>query len=112
MHQRGYTSVELMIVVTILSIAAVAALPMLGETSSTRLSAAARLLMADIDFARIKSIGRSSNDRCVIVLDQANNLYRIALASDPATPITNIVGNEPYEVQFGVGRAAELSGVP
>ena len=67
----GFTLVEVLIVVMVIGIAAVVALPMLGDSHGTRLAAAARLLMADLAFAQVESIAHP-DDPCVIVFDQAN----------------------------------------
>lgn len=108
--REALSLVEMLIVVVIIGIAAGIAVPMLGDTNDTRLQAAARLLMADLEFARIQSITHG-DDPCLVVFDQGNNSYSIANASDPSTPIINLIGNEPYTTQFGTGRAAAMTGV-
>ena len=99
-----------MIVVLIVAIAAGLAVPMLGQTDATRLRAAAQLLVADLEFAQIESIAHGDDLR-VVVFDLVDNTYHIAAASDSTTPITNPIGNQPYETEFGRGRAAELGTV-
>ena len=106
----GFTLVELLIVIMIMAIAAAVAMPMMGETDSTRLTCAARLLVADLDFAKMESITHADDPR-VVVFDQGTHSYHIAASSAPSTPITNIIANQPYTVQFGTGRAAKLTGV-
>ena len=107
---RAFTIVELLIVIMVVAIAAVMALPLMGGTDDTKLSAAARLLMADLEFAQVESIAHADDPR-VVVFDQGTNSYRVAASSAPATPITNPIGNTPYSTTFGAGRAAELGGV-
>lgn len=109
-HSAGLSLIELLIVVAILIVVAGLAMPMLGQTTTDRLAAAARLLAADLDFARVESIAHGDNPR-VVVFNTATQSWHIAAASDPTTPITNPVGNIPYSTTFGVGRAAQLAGV-
>lgn len=94
----------------ILAIAGALVVPMMGDTASTKLRSAARLLAADIDYTQVESIAHGDDPR-VLVLDQTNHKYFIAAKSDPATPITNPIGHEPYTTTFGQGRAAQLGGV-
>lgn len=99
-----------MIVLVIIGIVAALAAPMFGQTHVTRLRSAAEVLVADLGFAQVESIAHSDSLR-VVVFDQDNDSYRIATAADPATPITNPVGNLPYVTTFGAERASELDGV-
>lgn len=107
---RALTLVELLIVVVVASIAATLAIPLLTETDSTRLRAATRLLVADLAFAQIESITNAA-DTCVVTFDLGAASYTLAKSSTPGTPITDPGTNQPYVVQFGSGRAAELAGV-
>ncbi|HUU82225.1 MAG TPA: prepilin-type N-terminal cleavage/methylation domain-containing protein [Phycisphaerae bacterium] len=107
---HGFTLVEVLIVVIVIGIAAMVTLPMLSEAHTTRLKTAARLLVADLGFARVESLARP-DDPCVVVFDRPNNAYTIARASHPTTPITNPADGKPYVTQYGIGRALELAGV-
>ena len=108
--QRGFTLLEILAVVVILAIVAAMAVPMLGQTRRARLTAAAELLAADLNFAQLESIAHSDDPR-LVVFDTVNHAYYIAALSAPDAPITNPVGKIPYRTQFGVGRAAESGGV-
>ena len=112
LHARrpAFTLVELLIVITLIAIAATVAVPMLSDTDGTRLQSAARLLVADLEFAQIESITHA-DDLCLITLDQATGSYTVSKASAPATAMTNPGTNQSYVTQFGTGRAAELAGV-
>jgi len=109
-RSRGLTLVELMIVVTIIAIAAALAVPRLGGTQTTRLRAAAELLAADLAFAQIESIAHGDDPR-MVVFDPDASEYHLAASSTPDTPLDNPVGGQPYRVAFGQGRAGELDGV-
>lgn len=99
-----------MIVVAIVAIAAALVVPRFGDSSVTRLRAAAKLVAADMAFAQVGSIAHADDLR-VVVFHADGGGYFIAAASDPAMPITNPVGNVPYRVTFGQGRAQALAGV-
>ncbi|MFQ5592026.1 MAG: prepilin-type N-terminal cleavage/methylation domain-containing protein [Phycisphaerae bacterium] len=106
----AFTLVELLIVVVLVAIAATLTIPWLADTDATRVQAAARLLAADLDFAKIESITHP-DDTCLVSFDQANNTYTVAKSSAPSTPMTDPSTNQPYVTQFGTGRAAESAGV-
>ena len=104
------TLVELLIVVVLMAIAATLAMPMLASTDSTRLRAAANLLVADLAFAQIESITHA-DDLCVVTFDQAAGSYMVAKSSAPTTPMADPATNQPYVTTFGSGRASEAAGV-
>jgi hypothetical protein len=109
-HAAAFSFVELVIVVAILGIIAAMAVPMMGQSESARLRAAADLLIADLGYAQVESIAHGDDLRRV-VFDVPNHRYFIAAASDPTNPIHNPATRTPYLTRFGDGRAAELSGV-
>jgi prepilin-type N-terminal cleavage/methylation domain-containing protein len=124
--RRGFTLVELLIIITLLAIAAGLALPTLGDASQLRLREAARLLAADIEFAQSESIGHGDAPRA-IVFDPANRKYWIAprvmadpsQAPDEADAVADPVPKTPFVVTFPAGsnpgdrsgRASGLGGV-
>lgn len=108
--RRGFTLVEIMTVVIVMAIAAALAVPMLGNTSVTKLQGAASALVADLSYAQIESLAHSEDKR-VVVFDNPNDTYHIALSSDTATPINNPTNKEPYLIDYGTGPAASLTGV-
>ncbi len=104
------TLIEVMIVVALLAIIALMALPTSGSNDSTRLRAAAKLLIADIEYAQVASLG-DGVDPCVLVLDADRRGYSLARAADPDTPMIDPATNRPYSVRFGEGRGQALHGV-
>lgn len=110
---RGFTLIEAMIVVVVVAIVAAMATARMGKTNSQKLIAAAQLLAADLNFAQIESITKGQDPRVVVLntpVGQSHG-YQIEATSNPGTPITNPVGKMPYQVTFGLGRAAALDGV-
>ncbi|MFA9478328.1 Tfp pilus assembly protein FimT/FimU [Phycisphaerales bacterium AB-hyl4] len=106
----GYTMIELIMVVTTVAIVAALAVPMLGGTANSRLAAAARVLAADIDHARVASITRADQPTVVVFIDEGKG-YQLAYAHDTDEPIGHPIDHRPYKVRFGVGQAKHLVGV-
>ena len=58
---HGFTIVELLIVVVILSIVALTAIPMMSSAASIQIRSAANIIAADIEYARSMAISRGQN---------------------------------------------------
>jgi prepilin-type N-terminal cleavage/methylation domain-containing protein len=71
----GFTVVELLIVVVILSIAALTAIPMMSSASSMQIRSAANLIMADLEYAKSMAITRGQNHS--VVFDAGTDSYQI-----------------------------------
>jgi type II secretion system protein H len=112
----GLSLIELMIVVVVLGIAAVLAAPMMAATDATRVDAAARMLMADLQFAQMYSITHA-DELAALRIQSGGAGYSVVTDGSPpfdctaATAVTDIVNDTDYDVTFGSGRASELSGV-
>lgn len=106
----GLTLVEVTVALLVLAIAGALAVPMLRGTESTQLRSAARLLAADIDYARIQTITHSDAPR-VLVFDEEGNHYHLALAAEPEEPLTDPATGSDYVTRFGVGRGRGLDDV-
>lgn len=106
----GLTLVEMIIVVMIIAIAAALAVPQLGNTASSKLSAAASMFVADVGFAQVECMSHSEDLR-VLVFDNASDTYHIAAASDTATPITNPITHQAYLIDYDTVASKSLQGV-
>jgi prepilin-type N-terminal cleavage/methylation domain-containing protein len=107
---RAFSLVEMLIVIMVLAILAAVVVPLSGSTEATRLMAAARLLVVDIEFAQHLSITHP-DDPALLKIDQANNRYWVAQASDVDTPVTDPGSLKPLLGQFGAGRGTPYTGV-
>jgi prepilin-type N-terminal cleavage/methylation domain-containing protein len=105
----GFTLTELVVVVVCLAIAGYVVVPEFAGSEASRLSAAASMLVADLELTQAQSMSHNDSPR-VIVFNAAANRYFIAAKSSPQTPLTTSIG-EPLESVFGRGRAAALQGV-
>lgn len=94
----------------VLAIVMALAMPMLAATGDAKLRQAARLMVADLDFARVQSITHADDPR-VVVLDDSANQYHLALESEPDVPLVHPATGTDYIVRFGAGQAAALGGV-
>lgn len=72
---RGFTLVELIIVIAIISIAALTAIPMMSSAASMQIKSAANMVAADLEYAKSMAISRAQNFS--VVFDVAADSYRI-----------------------------------
>ena len=87
----GFTLVELILVVLILSIAAVIAIPMFSSAADIQVRSAANRIAADLDYARGLAITRQKN--YAVVFDPANESYDIRDSN-------NVVITNPLDGKF------------
>ena len=72
---NGFTVIEIIIVVVLLSIAALAAVPMLSSAGTMQIRAAANMIAADIEYA--KSMAISTGQDYSVVFDPGADSYQI-----------------------------------
>jgi len=72
---RGFTLVELLIVIAIISIAALTAIPMMSSAAGMQIRSAANMLTADLEYAKSMAISRAQNFS--VVFDVSADSYRI-----------------------------------
>lgn len=99
-----------MIVIICLSIAAMLVMPLAGSQNTTKLQSAAQMMVADLQYAQMRSMGHSQ-DRCSLVFKPADDQYHLAQNSQIAQPIDHPGDGMPYIITFGKDRAYYLSGV-
>ncbi len=109
-NPAGFTLIEMLIVVSIIAIAAALVVPMLGDTSASKLRGAAGMLVADVSFAQIETVAHG-DDKRMMVFDNENDRYHIAAESDTTMPITNPINGQAYLIDYGTGTTTSLEGV-
>jgi prepilin-type N-terminal cleavage/methylation domain-containing protein len=72
---EAFTLVELLIVVAIISIAALTAIPMMSSAASMQIRSAANMVAADMEYAKSLAISRAQNFS--VVFDVAADSYQI-----------------------------------
>ena len=72
---RGFTLVELLIVIAIITIAALTAIPMMSSAASVQIRSAANMLTADLEYAKSMAISRGQNFS--VVFDKDTEKYWI-----------------------------------
>ncbi len=71
----GFTLIEVLIVLVIISIAAMAAIPMMSSAGSIQIRSAASMVAADLAYAKGIAISRQQN--YTVVFDVSNETYQI-----------------------------------
>ena len=72
---RGFTIVELLIVVVIIAIAAVMAVPLMSSAGSLQVKSAANMIASDLEYAKSMAISRGRNYS--VVFDEDAESYQI-----------------------------------
>ncbi|MBI1367443.1 MAG: prepilin-type N-terminal cleavage/methylation domain-containing protein [Planctomycetes bacterium] len=77
---RGFTLIEVLVVVIILGIAGAIVVPHMLEAGTLSIQAAARMIISDVLYAQNEAIARQATYK--VVFDAANNSYRLTDAND------------------------------
>ncbi len=93
----GFTLVELLIVIAIITIAALTAIPMMSSAASVQIRSAANMLTADLEYAKSMAISRAQ--KYSVVFDKDAESYRI---EDQNGDIIQhpVKKGFPYEITF------------
>jgi Tfp pilus assembly protein FimT len=112
----AFTLVEAMIVVIVIAIVAVLAAPKLTATNASRLDAAGKMLVADLQFAQMYALSHADT-RCAVKVHVGGESYSVVTnAATPfnctsATILTDVVTDAAYTNVFGSGRAVPAKNV-
>lgn len=72
---RGYTLIEVLVVVTIMGVAGAVVAPSMSQAGVLRIQAAVRMIVSDITFAQMDALGYQ--EQRAIVFDVDNNQYTL-----------------------------------
>ena len=96
---RGFTLIEILMVVVILGIAAAAIVPQIGSRDDLKASAAARSLMADLIYAQNRAI--TTQKMIYATFDETSQAYELLSNISPKTDLTHPLNKTDYVVRFG-----------
>ena len=109
MIRRGFTLIEMLLVLTILSIIASIVLPMALASSAGLADSTARLLWSDLEHAQVLAIARP-NTRVALQVDADGLGWRLVDLDAPGTPLLDAIDDgynaRSLAVRFGHGRGA------
>jgi prepilin-type N-terminal cleavage/methylation domain-containing protein len=105
-RKYAFTLVEILIVVVILSIAAMTAIPMMSNAASLQLRSAENLAASDLEYARNLSISTGKN--YTVAFEENNEKYYIK--DDSGAVIDHPVSKgQNYSVDFTIGQLKKVA---
>lgn len=109
-QHRGFTLIELVLSLAIVSILAALAAPMFGNNESLQVDVTRRILISDLEYAQIIAISHP-DEEIAVIFDADGRGWHIANTDTPEIPLRNSVTDEPIALQLGEGPAASASNV-
>jgi prepilin-type N-terminal cleavage/methylation domain-containing protein len=111
--RRGFTLIELMIVVVVLAVIAAAVIPTAMEQDSVIADTTARILSSDLEHAQMLAVSHPGL-RVALIIDADGYGWRIADANTPLVPLIDSFDDghqgRSLAVRCGVGRASVCDG--
>jgi prepilin-type N-terminal cleavage/methylation domain-containing protein len=107
--RRGFTLVEILAVVVIIGIASAIIIPQIGTRDDLRVTAAARVLVADLIYAQNLAI--SSGKPVYIKFEKVNNKYSMLTTDSsgyPTVAVTHPITQQSYVQSFGNAIASKV----
>jgi prepilin-type N-terminal cleavage/methylation domain-containing protein len=112
MKRQAFTLVEILVVITILGIAAAVIVPELGTRGDLKAASAARLIMADLIYAQNRAIATQTRHYVTFTSASAPQSYRLVTSVTPLTNIQHPISKaSEYLVTFGPGGTAGLTDI-
>jgi prepilin-type N-terminal cleavage/methylation domain-containing protein len=109
--RRGFTLIEILVVVVILGFASAIILPQIGSRDDLKAAAAARVIIADLTYAQNRAISTQQTQYVRFELDKNPQVYSLG----PSTVLTqftqNPISKDNYIRTFGAGGTPGLEEV-
>ena len=102
MRKTGFTLVEILMVVVILGIAAAVIVPQMGSRDDLKLSAAARVMMADLAYAQSRAIA-TQRKQYVQFTEEQYALYSRSSDASPLALVSHPIEPGNYIISFMTG---------
>jgi len=101
-RSSGFTLIEILVVVVIIGIASAVILPQIGSRSDLTVSAAARMVVADLTYAQNRAIS-TQKTHYIRFTTTSPQRYAIGLTSETINYIQNPITKDNYVRTFGTG---------
>jgi len=107
---RGFTLIEMVLVVGIMAIMAMFTIPMIQDGRSSGVKAAAGILQSDLERAQVMAMAHPDT-RIGLQFDADGGGWKIVDADAPSTPLLDEFSGAPISIRLGQGRGQVAEGV-